>query len=65
MTTKHDLIEGTTIHSLKLLIGSLVSSPELLRDLENVKAYYFSFPDLSVRMTGQYRLQFSLIHLAR
>ncbi|CAO0798093.1 unnamed protein product [Mucor circinelloides] len=65
MTKKHDIIEGTAPHPLRFLIGSLVSSPSLLKDLNNDRAYYFAFPDLSVRMTGQYRLQFSLIHLAR
>jgi hypothetical protein len=65
MTKRHDIIEGTSPHPLRFLIGSLVSSPSLLKDINNDKAYYFAFPDLSIRMTGQYRLQFSLIHLAR
>ncbi|KAI8646238.1 velvet factor-domain-containing protein [Parasitella parasitica] len=65
MTKKYDIIEGTTPTSLRFLLGSLVSSPSLLKDLNNDKAYYFAFPDLSIRMTGQYRLQFSLLHLAR
>ncbi|CAO3621777.1 unnamed protein product [Mucor fragilis] len=65
MTKRHDIIEGTAPHPLRFLIGSLVSSPSLLKDLNNDKAYYFAFPDLSIRMTGLYRLQFSLIHLAR
>ncbi|CEP17861.1 hypothetical protein [Parasitella parasitica] len=64
-TKKYDIIEGTTPTSLRFLIGSLVSSPSLLKDLNNDKAYYFAFPDLSIRMMGQYRLQFSLLHLAR
>lgn len=65
MTKRHDLIEETASHSLRFLIGSLVSSPSLLKGINNDRAYYFAFPDLSIRMTGQYRLQFSLIHLAR
>ncbi|KAI9472420.1 MAG: velvet factor [Benjaminiella poitrasii] len=66
MKTQYDLINSTTSGvSLRILIGSLVSSPSLLKDLDNRRAYYFAFPDLSVRTTGQYRLQFSLVHLTR
>lgn len=49
---------------MRFLVGSLVSSPTLLKNLNDEKGYYFAFPDSSVRMTGQYRLHFNLIHLA-
>lgn len=64
MKKKIDLIEGQL--PVRALIGSLVSTPSLLKDLDDDEKYYFfAFPDLSVRMTGQFRLKFSLIHLGR
>lgn len=62
--TQYDLIEGSAPYTMRFLIGSLVSSPTLLKDLQDEKGYYFAFPVLSVRMAGTYRLDFSLIHLA-
>lgn len=65
MQTQNDLIEGVTVpHTMRFLVGSLVSSPSILKNLQDEKGYYFAFPDLSVRMTGRYRLHFNLIHLA-
>lgn len=64
MQTQLDLIEGSAPYSMRFLIGSLVSSPALLKNLQGQKGNYFAFPDLSVRMTGRYRLHFSLVHLA-
>ncbi|KAI9245190.1 velvet factor-domain-containing protein [Helicostylum pulchrum] len=64
MQIQLDLIEEPAPRSMRFLIGSLVSSPTLLKDLNDQKGHYFAFSDLSVRMAGQYRLHFSLIHLA-
>lgn len=60
MNTQLDIL-----HETRALIGSLVSSPSLLKDLDNQRSYFFAFSDLSVRLAGQYRLKFSLIHLTR
>ncbi|CAO3694634.1 hypothetical protein G6F70_000245 [Rhizopus microsporus] len=60
MKTQYDLIENS-----RVLTGSLVSSPSLLKDLQDELAYFFAFSDLSIRLTGQYRLRFSLVHIAR
>ncbi|KAI7906469.1 velvet factor-domain-containing protein [Cokeromyces recurvatus] len=66
MKIQYDVLRSLVSDTpFKVLIGSLVSSPSLLKDLDNEKAYYFAFPDLSVRTTGQYCLKFSLIHLIR
>lgn len=44
-------------------MGSLVSSPSLLKNAEGEQGLYFAFPDLSIRTEGQYTLRFSLIKL--
>lgn len=44
-------------------MGSLVSSPSLLKDTQDQQGLYFAFPDLSIRTEGQYSLRFSLIKL--
>ncbi|KAI9260797.1 velvet factor-domain-containing protein [Sporodiniella umbellata] len=60
MKTKFEVMNNT-----KVMLGSLVSSASLLKNLDSEEGYYFAFPDLSIRFAGQYRLQFSLIHLIR
>ncbi|KAI8876352.1 hypothetical protein K501DRAFT_338147 [Backusella circina FSU 941] len=66
MTQQYDLIDGPTSSNLiRALSGSLVSSANCLKDQNNKNGYYFAFPDLSIHMTGQYRLQFSFVHLER
>ncbi|KAI8370358.1 velvet factor-domain-containing protein [Radiomyces spectabilis] len=47
----------------RVLMGSLVSSPSLLKDPEGEQGLYFAFPDLSIRTEGQYTLRFSLMKL--
>lgn len=64
MTTQFDLVEGVYPYTVRFLMGSLVSSPSILYNLQDERGIYFAFPDLSVRMTGIYRLKFSLLHLA-
>lgn len=47
----------------RVLMGSLVSSPSLLKNPEGKQGLYFAFPDLSIRTEGRYTLKFSLIKL--
>ncbi|KAI8882454.1 hypothetical protein K501DRAFT_323971 [Backusella circina FSU 941] len=47
----------------RVLMGSLVSSPSLLKNPQGKQGLYFAFPDLSIRTEGQYTLRFSLIKL--
>lgn len=47
----------------RVLMGSLVSSPSLLKDNEGLPGCFFVFPDLSIRTEGVYRLKFSLMKL--
>lgn len=49
----------------RVLMGSLVSSPSLLKNPQGEQGLYFAFPDLSIRTEGQYTLRFSLIKLIR
>ncbi len=44
-----------------VLIGSLVSSPKLQRDAKGKMGCFFSFPDLSCRVDGRYRLKFTFM----
>ncbi|KAI9323443.1 velvet factor [Dichotomocladium elegans] len=48
----------------RVLMGSLVSSPSLLKNPEGEQGLYFAFPDLSIRTEGQYTLRFSLMKLS-
>ncbi|KAI8080452.1 velvet factor-domain-containing protein [Thamnidium elegans] len=48
----------------RVLMGSLVSSPSLLKNPEGEQGLYFAFPDLSIRTEGRYTLRFSLMKLA-
>ncbi|KAI8352904.1 velvet factor-domain-containing protein [Blakeslea trispora] len=60
-----DLVE-TKNQYMRALIGSVIASPSLLKGLDTTREdYYFAFPDLSVRINGEYCLQFNLIHLTR
>ncbi|KAG0169625.1 hypothetical protein DFQ28_003826 [Apophysomyces sp. BC1034] len=47
----------------RVLMGSLVSSPSLLKDPSGEQGLYFAFPDLSIRTEGRYTLRFSLMKL--
>ncbi|KAI9484873.1 velvet factor-domain-containing protein [Zychaea mexicana] len=48
----------------RVLMGSLVSSPSLLKNPAGEQGLYFAFPDLSIRTEGRYTLRFSLMKLA-
>ncbi|TFK51672.1 hypothetical protein OE88DRAFT_1629239, partial [Heliocybe sulcata] len=50
---------------LRLLYGTIVSSPHYLRNLQGKKGVYFLFPDVSIRWRGRYRLSVSLMRLSR
>jgi len=45
------------------LMGTLVASPFVGRDENNIEGCFFCFPDLSCRTTGKYRLKFVLVVL--
>ncbi|KAJ1986934.1 hypothetical protein H4R33_003104 [Dimargaris cristalligena] len=47
----------------RVLMGSLVSSPTMLKNPEGELGCYFCFPDLSIRTEGVYTLRFSLFRL--
>ncbi|KAF7730726.1 hypothetical protein EC973_001675 [Apophysomyces ossiformis] len=47
----------------RVLMGSLVSSPSLLKNPDGEQGLYFAFPDLSIRTEGVYTLRFSLMKL--
>ncbi|SAL99305.1 hypothetical protein [Absidia glauca] len=47
----------------RVLMGSLVSSPSLLKNPNGEQGLYFAFPDLSIRTEGRYTLRFSLMKL--
>ncbi|CAG8451942.1 15877_t:CDS:2 [Acaulospora morrowiae] len=47
----------------RVLMGSLVSSPAILKNTTGDAGCYFCFPDLSIRTEGKYTLKFSLMKL--
>ncbi|ORX84861.1 hypothetical protein K493DRAFT_269438 [Basidiobolus meristosporus CBS 931.73] len=49
--------------STRVLMGSLVSSPNILKNPDGEQGCYFCFPDLSIRTEGRYCLKFSLMKL--
>lgn len=49
----------------RLLYGNLVSSPHILRNLQGRQGVYFLFPDVSVRVRGQYYLNVALLRIPR
>lgn len=65
LKTQCDLLAMDNLPPMRNMTGTLVSTPSLLKDLDNKKGYYFAFPDLSIKMTGQFKLKFSLIHMIR
>ncbi|KAI9490381.1 velvet factor, partial [Zychaea mexicana] len=55
----HLLRDGKT----RSTTGSVVSSLYHLKDIDNSDAGFFVFPDLSVRVEGNYRLKLSLFEI--
>jgi len=51
--------------SQRLLYGSLVASPHILRNLQGKQGIFFLFPDVSVRWRGRYRLNVTLLQIPR
>lgn len=47
----------------QMLYGSLVASPQFLRNYQGKQGVYFLFPDVSIRWKGQYRLGVSLLKI--
>ena len=56
-------VDGQT--TPRLLYGNLVSSPHILRNLQGRQGVYFLFPDVSVRVRGQYYLDVTLLKIPR
>ncbi|KAJ3051795.1 hypothetical protein HK097_007184 [Rhizophlyctis rosea] len=52
---------GSTDAAVHVLIGSTVATAQCLADEHGAKRCMFLFPDLSVRLPGQYRLRFTLV----
>ncbi|KAI7847219.1 velvet factor-domain-containing protein [Circinella umbellata] len=51
--------------AIRVLVGSLVSSASTFKGLDDKLGIYFAFPSLSVRVSGTYRLHFTLLSLGR
>lgn len=54
---------GDRRNQQRRLMGTLVASPFVGKDENNVEGCFFCFPDLSCRTTGRYRLKFVLMVL--
>jgi hypothetical protein len=46
-----------------ILMGHLVSTSQLLTDINGEKSHFFIFNDLSIRIPGKYRLKFNLFDM--
>ncbi|KAG2223742.1 hypothetical protein INT45_003466 [Circinella minor] len=58
-------ISMNTNQAIRVLVGPLVSSASTFKGLDDKLGIYFAFPGLSVRVSGTYRLHFSLLSLGR
>ncbi|TPX34158.1 hypothetical protein SmJEL517_g03099 [Synchytrium microbalum] len=47
----------------QVLVGNLVSPCYILNDVSGVRGMFFVFPDVNVRISGTYRLKFSIFNL--
>lgn len=56
---------GNQQASGRLLYGTLVSSPQIYRNLQGRTGHYFIFPDVSIRYRGRYQLKITLMRLSR
>ncbi|KAJ3150851.1 hypothetical protein HDU89_002848 [Geranomyces variabilis] len=50
---------------VSVLVGCLVSPCHVLTDVDGSKSLFFTFPDLSIRTSGQYLLKFSLYDIGQ
>ncbi|KAI9597535.1 velvet factor-domain-containing protein [Syncephalis fuscata] len=57
----HNTRGNTT--TTRVMMGTLVSSPSVLKDERGITGCFFCFPDLSIRCEGSYRLRFTLVKL--
>lgn len=56
---------GGQTPSQQLLYGNLVSSPQILRNLQGRLGVFFIFPDVSIRWRGRFQLHVTLMRLPR
>ena len=63
MQVEHNLLH-TMENPTRVLMGSLVSSVHLMKDVHDRLCVFFVFPDLSVRLEGNYRLRFTLVDIS-
>ncbi|KAI8052070.1 velvet factor-domain-containing protein [Syncephalis plumigaleata] len=52
-----------TTTTTRVMMGTLVSSPSVLKDDKGNTGCFFCFPDLSIRCEGEYRLRFTLVKM--
>ncbi|KAH8071798.1 velvet factor, partial [Cristinia sonorae] len=65
-TTPVDLsADGAHASPERMLYGSLVSSPHILKNLQGRQGVYFLFPDVSIRWRGRFQLSVTLIKLGQ
>ncbi|KAL8863179.1 MAG: hypothetical protein Q9178_000554 [Gyalolechia marmorata] len=57
--------DPTPLPTQDSLSGTLVSSLHRLKDVDNLDGGFFVFGDLSVKVEGEYRLQFSLFEMLK
>ncbi|KAI9332826.1 velvet factor-domain-containing protein [Obelidium mucronatum] len=62
---KFNVVPTESYSRSQTLLGTLISTPESLLNLENNRGLYFLFPDLAVRISGQYRLKFDLFDITQ
>jgi hypothetical protein len=58
-----DIYKKGALH--QSLVGNLMSPCYVLKDLDGTPGYFFVFPEVSCRITGKYRLQFSVFNVKR
>ena len=46
-----------------MLYGTLVTTPAEMQDRAGANGVYFLFPDVSVRLEGEFRLQVNLLRI--
>lgn len=48
---------------VSMLYGTLVAAPAEMRDRAGASGIYFAFPDVSVRLTGRFRLKVNVLRI--
>lgn len=57
------LEEPTQANGNKATAGTIVQSLYRLKDVDNSDGGFFIFPDMSVRIEGQFRIKFTLFEI--